>query len=162
MSHQSSAFSNHEIEAFLNGKAINAHNCVIPIEFLTTRDYNLDLIFNDRFFTVLFLGGDLDIGHFTLLSHLTGSDGKDFLEYFDSTGGPLPDLVLELAKRNNLLVMYSNEKLQEYDTFTCAKWCISRILSLPIPLSMFVDIFKSNKKYKPDEIVDALYILKKY
>jgi hypothetical protein len=160
MNNDAAAFSNHEIESFLNGKQINAHNCVIPIEFIEQYNYNLNQVFGDRFFTVLFLKG-LTIGHFVLLSHLTTDEGEEYIEYFDSTGQPVPDIVQEFGKRNNLFVTWTANMLQKPGTYTCAKWVIARILSLPTALMKFIAIFGTHENFSPDELVDSLLILKK-
>lgn len=156
-----SAFSNTEIELFLESTNLNVTNCVIPIEFIENYNYNIDEVFGNRFFTILFINFGMEIGHFVLLSHLTDSKGNEFLEYFDSTGSKVPEIVKKLGQVNNLPIRFNTQKLQKEGTFTCPKWVISRIYSLPTSLEKYTKIFTSNDKFSPDEIVDILYILKK-
>lgn len=98
------------------------------------------------------------------------------LEFFNSYGG-LPDdslkkidsyfriilnqqiphltRLLYLTKRK---IEYNDYQLQEYngDIRTCGKWVCARLLMRNININYFIEIFKKNIYYKPDELVTLL------
>lgn len=157
METQSIPFFSNEIEEFLNGKDLNAQNCTLKIEKIEELNYNIDAVFGNRFFTVIFLTNPTsEVGHFTLLCHFEGE-----IEFFDSTANKVPEIIKHFAKINKMKLIVNKKVLQGSESNTCAKWCIARILSLPLKLVEFQKIFSGNRHYKADDIVNNLYVLKK-
>lgn len=154
---ESIPFYSSEIEEFLTGKYLNVQNCTLKIEKIEELNYTIDAVFGNRFFTIIYLTNpESEVGHFTLLSHFEGE-----IEFFDSTGNKVPDIIKKFAEINGMKLVTNKKVLQGRETNTCAKWCIARILSLPLKLDVFQKIFNGNRHYKADDIVNNLYILKK-
>lgn len=130
-------------------------NSVRHIDEIVSLNYNLENIFSSRFSIIIFLPNNdpsINVGHFVLLSHLD----DDTLEYFDSFAQEVPEIIQELAKRNDLKIRINKVKLQNEKSFVCAKYCLLRMQSLPTHLNDFIKILKSNRELTPDQIVDNL------
>lgn len=154
---ESIPWTNKEIEEFLAGTYLNYENCMIKLEDIEALGFDIEKIFQNRFFSVVYLTNPTNqVGHFTLLSHF-----DDAIEYFDSTGNPTPDIIKKFARKNKMKLIENKKKMQGTTSNTCAKWVISRILSLPLQLGNYQKIFTSHRYFTPDEIVNNLYVYKK-
>jgi hypothetical protein len=90
------------------------------------------------------------------LSHLDSG-----LEYFDSFGRDHHPTSRCFRRSNGLPLTHNKKKLQDKRSDTCAKWCVARIFSLPIPLEDFIEIFSGHKTLRADVLVNNLFKLKK-
>ena len=162
------AYSVDDIYNFLTNASIDVENLVMHVEFIEELDYNLSNIFNKNFSVILFikspafdetLPNDVEgnIGHFVLLSQLT--DNK--LEYFDSLAGEIPEIVKKLADINRMEIISMSKPLQTRESYICAKYCISRMQSLPLSLTLYQNLLRNHKTMSPDEIIHNLYKNKK-
>ena len=151
------ALSNFELEEFLSGDHLNIKNIALPIEEIETYQFDLERIFGNRYFTVIFLTNpNSQIGHFTLLSHISDTE----LEFFDPLANPVPPLINQLCQVNQMRLITNQIAVQSKKSFVCGKWVLSRILSIPTPLQDFINIYTQRKKFSPDEMVDRLFIFK--
>lgn len=109
-----------------------------------------------RFATIVFLPPRAGtVGHFCLLS-----DWGTNLEWFDSLAGTIPEEVQRYAEKRQLPIAYNRIALQGKTSNVCGKWCLARMYSLPTSIGEFVKIYKGNKYYSPDEIVNKQIVLK--
>ena len=116
--------------------------------------HSLDQLFGDRYFKIVFIRRGDGIGHWTLLTHL----GDTSMEYFDPSGHPPPEEVLEWGTNVGLTTIdYSNTQLQHQDSFHCGRFVLARISSQPTSLDDFIAVLSSSKRYSPDDIVGMLF-----
>lgn len=162
----SNAFSIEDIYNFLSNPSIDLRSQVLNINFLEQEFVTIDDIFKNNYSIILFIPNpnyddtnDIDnpnnIGHFTLFSNL---DDKT-VEFFDSFGQQPPDIIKVICKKFNLNLITNKIQLQNNSSYICAKFCLSRLYSLPTSLSDYVKILTSSK-YEPDVIINKLYVNK--
>lgn len=159
MNNSTQPFSLEDIYDILSGTSIDVRNIVVHVDGLAESGNNLDAIFGDNFAVILFLPNSDPqdpVGHFVTLSHLDSG-----LEYFDSFGREPPPQVVAFAAANGLPLAHNKKKLQDKRSDTCAKWCVARIFSLPIPLEDFVEIYSAHKTLRADVMVNNVFKLKK-
>lgn len=158
MSDYTNPYSVEDIYSILSNTSIDIKNVVVHIDGFSESNYNLELLFKNNYSIIIYIPiPEQEVGHFVLLSHLEGNH----LEYFDSFGKPPLEEVVLFAKRNSMKLTWNKVVLQEIQNDVCAKWCVSRMFSLPISLKDFVEIYTEHKTLKPDEIVSQLFILKR-
>lgn len=118
-------------------------------------NYNsLDSLFGARYFKVVYLSGENEIGHFCLLSHLD----PHTVEWFDSAGRHPPDLIAAWARAVGVTtIRYSKVALQDENSFHCGRFVLARISSQPTSLEVFTNILLSSTVFSPDEFVSALF-----
>lgn len=162
------AYSITDIYNFLSSGSIDIEKSVMELNFLEKLEFNKELLFENTHSIILFVpsptfdqelpdDSESNIGHFVLLSLLT----QNIIEYFDSLAGPIPDLVLKFAEVNQLEIKSMKSPLQGRKSYICAKYCISRMQSLPLSLSKYTDILQNHKTLSPDQIIHSLYKNKK-
>ena len=151
-------FSIEDIHSFLTSASFDVANNVIHIDSIAEVGYDLEVIFKDKFSTILFLENPNGrVGHFVLLTHLSNKS----LEYFDSYGREPPEQVRALAKHNGMRIFHNKVQLQERDSNVCAKWCLARIYSLPNSLASFLKLYTGHRELSPDTLVNNIFVLKK-
>lgn len=147
-----------DIYLFLTGTAIDVPNVVIHLDAVEESGYNLEGLFKGNFSVIVYQPHPTEeVGHFLLLSHL----GEKTLEWFDSFAQEPPDSIRELARRNGMKLLTNKVQLQDKSTNVCAKWCVGRMMSLPITLKSFVEIYTGHKTLSPDVLINNIFKLKK-
>lgn len=155
MDNKVNPYSVEDIYDLLSGTTIDVPNVVVHVDALHESGYNLDALFKGNFSIILYLPGDGEVGHFTLLTDL----GDNMLEYFDSLAGSIPEQVAELARRNGKRILTNKVRLQELNSNTCAKWCVARLFALPNSLKRFVTLYTGHT-LSPDTLVNNIFVLK--
>lgn len=164
MNKPEAAFTLEDIYNFLTNPSIDLQSQVLHINFLSQNFESFDDIFKTNYSIIIFipsptfdesLGHDNpnNIGHFTLL---TNFDDKN-IEFFDSFGKEPPSVIKNLCEKFDKHLITNNIQLQGNNTYICAKYCLSRMQSLPTPLKDYVKILKSADKLTPDYIINNLY-----
>ena len=159
MNNSTQHFSVEDIYNIFFGTSLDVRNIVVHIDGLAESGNNLDAIFRDNFAVILFLPNSdpqEPVGHFVTLSHLESG-----LEYFDSFGREPAPQVVTFAAANGLPLVHNKKKLQDKRSDTCAKWCVARIFSLPLPLEDFLEIYSGHKTLRADVLVNNIFKLKK-
>ena len=149
----SDATSASQLHKILAGTRFVPNDTCMRIEEIVNYK-SLDDLFGNRYYKVLFLRGETDIGHWVLLTHLDDNT----VEYFDSFGRPPPQVLIDWAQNVGVEdIQYSKVILQHEDSYTCGRFVLARISSQPTSLDLFIDLLLSSKAFSPDEIVGYLF-----
>ena len=168
MNKSETAYSISDIYNFLSSGSIDIEKSIMEVDYIAKVNYNKELLFDKTYSIILFIpsphynenlspDSEQNIGHFTLLSLL---DEKT-VEFFDSLAGEIPEIVKDFALHNNLSIKSLKNPLQSKKSYICAKYCISRMQSLPLSLKNYEDLLRNHKVLSPDEIIHFLYKNKK-
>lgn len=151
--HPSDATSASQLHRVLAGTKYQRNDTCIRLEDIVNFN-SLDSLFAERYFKVVYLTGENEIGHWCLLSHLDTAT----IEWFDSSGRRPPDLIAAWARAVGVTtISYSKVALQAEDSFHCGRFVLARISSQPTSLEVFTNILLSSTVFSPDEIVSALF-----
>lgn len=149
---EADAVSAKQLHHILTGNDFVKHDTIIELSEIHSFN-DLDDLFGDRFYKIVFIRGENQIGHWVLLSHVS----RILVEYFDSTGNPPPDELGEWMDSRGVILEFSKVPLQHPDSFNCGRFVLARISSQPTPLQLFLDILRSSRKFTPDEMVRSLF-----
>lgn len=153
MSEKSQATTATQLNKVLNGNNYIPNDTIIRIEDLP-RYTSLDQLFGKRYYKVLFLQGQQQIGHWVLLTHLKDKD----LEYFDPAGKLPPQILVDWAGALGVDdIMYSQVPLQHSKSYNCGRFVLARISSQPTTLDVFIDVLQSSRSFTPDQMVELLF-----
>ena len=149
----SDATSASQIHKVLAGTRYIENEVVMRLEDIVK--YNsIDELFGERYYKVLFVTGEGDIGHWVLLTHLENKN----LEYFDSLGFLPPQILTDWGEKVGVEdLSYSRVILQHKDSYNCGRFVLARISSQPTPFPIFLDLLRSSKLFSPDELVGYLF-----
>ena len=116
-------------------------------------------------FVIVFLpppsdGGVGGIGHWCLLHWL--DDEENVVEWFDPLAKPMPEALENWLELKGYDWVINPVQLQDYDTNSCGKFVVSRLMSLPSCLCDYIKVLTGNKLKTPNEIVEILVKLKRF
>lgn len=147
------ATSASQLHKVLAGTQYVPNDTVMRLEDLN--NYNsIDSLFGERYYKIIFITGETQIGHWVLLTHLRDRD----LEYFDSFGDEPPVILTEWGARVGVQdIQFSKIILQHKDSYNCGRFVLARISSQPTDLQVFLDLLRSSHTFSPDDIVGYLF-----
>ena len=146
--------------SFINGFPSESHFILTelpPIE---------ELFAGDHFYRIIFVpdknGGE--VGHWTVFIRYNDSD----FEYFDclakTNGGPpqeIYDVLKDYSDRNdiNINLFRMRGDFMDPKNIICGKWCIARILGLPMKIPEFFDTYmRMTEDFdSPDEMLNKIF-----
>ena len=116
-------------------------------------------------FVIVFLpppsdGGVGGVGHWCLLHWL--DDEENVVEWFDPLAKPMPEALENWLELKGYDWVINPVQLQDYDTNSCGKFVVSRLMSLPSCLCDYIKVLTGNKLKTPNEIVEILVKLKRF
>lgn len=103
--------------------------------------------------------GDI-IGHWCLLHRV--DDEKNIVEWFDPLAQPMPEKLETWLTSLKYNWIVNPVQLQDYDTNSCGKFVVSRLMSLPSCLCDYIKVLTGNKLKTPNEIVEILIKLRRF
>lgn len=150
---EADAITGDQLHKVLTGNVYKQHDTLIRLEEIGLFS-SLDELFGDRYYKIIFISSDEQIGHWVLLTHTDDTA----VEYFDSSGNPPPQVLLDWFQTVLVKdIQYSTARLQNKDSYNCGRFVLARISSQPTSLEHFIDILQSSKEYSPDDMVNALF-----
>lgn len=141
-----------QLHHILTGSVYRKHDTIIELTEIDSFT-SIDDLFGDRFYKIIFIRGEGEIGHWVLITHVS----RILVEYFDSTGNPPPEQLVEWTDKRGIVLEFSTVALQHPLSYNCGRFVLARISSQPSPLQTFLDVLRSSKQFTPDEIVRTLF-----